>query len=70
MSMVNLTFVYDRKGKASKTKKGMVELRIYHEGVRKYISTGVKLFPKEWSNGSVVGRSQKMLGNHHADDGR
>ena len=57
MSMVNLTFVYDRKGKASKTKKGMVELRIYHEGVRKYFSTGVKLYPKEWSNGSVVGRT-------------
>lgn len=34
----------------------MVELRISAGKVRKYISTGVKLFPKEWSNGSVVGR--------------
>jgi hypothetical protein len=51
-----LTFVFDRKGQASKTKKGVVELRVYHDGKRKYISTGVQLLPKEWKNGSVVGR--------------
>jgi integrase len=52
----NLTFIYDRKKVASKTKAGVVELRISDENVRKYISTGVKLLPKEWSNGSVVCR--------------
>lgn len=51
-----LTFVYDRKGQATKTKPAVVELRITANKVRKYISTGVKLLPKEWSNGSVVGR--------------
>jgi len=51
-----LTFVYDRKGQATKTKPAVVELRITGDKVRKYISTGVKLLPKEWSNGSVVGR--------------
>ena len=56
MNIVNLTFVFDRKGQASKTKTGVVELRITHEGKRKYFSTGVKLYPKQWSNGSVVGR--------------
>ncbi len=52
----NLTYVFDRKGQASKTKPGTVELRICFRKVRKYISSGVKVFPKEWSNGSVVGR--------------
>lgn len=51
-----LTFIYDRKGQATKTKTAVVELRITADKVRKYISTGIKLLPKEWSNGSVVGR--------------
>lgn len=51
-----LTVVFDRKCQASKDKAGVVELRITHDKQRKYISTGIKLFPKEWSNGSVVGR--------------
>lgn len=52
----NLTFIFDRKGQATKTKAAVVELRITAGNTRKYISTGVKLLPKEWSNGSVVGR--------------
>lgn len=52
-----LTFVYDRKGQATKNKTAVVELRITAGKLRKYISTGVQLLPKEWSNGSVVGRS-------------
>ena len=51
-----LTFVFDRKGQADKKKTAVVELRISDGKVRKYISTGIKLLPKEWSNGSVVGR--------------
>jgi integrase len=34
----------------------VVELRITSERKRKYISTGVKVLPKQWKNGSVVGR--------------
>lgn len=56
MMKVFLTYVYDRKKVASKVKAGVVELRISTNKKRKYISTGVKLSPKEWSNGSVVGR--------------
>ena len=52
----NLTFVYDRRCQASKTRQAAVELRITANRERKYISTGIKLFPKEWSNGSVIGR--------------
>lgn len=56
MMKVILTYVFDRKKVASKTKAGVVELKISSNGKRKYISTGVRLLAKEWSNGSVVGR--------------
>lgn len=54
---VNLTLMFDRKGQSTKTKTGIVELKISADNKRKYISTGVKLLPKEWSNGSVIGRN-------------
>lgn len=50
-----LTFVFDRKKVADKKKEGVIELKITAGGKRKYISTGVKVFPKEWKNGEVVG---------------
>jgi integrase len=56
MVIPNLTLIYDRKGQASKERPAVVELRISAGKVRKYISTGVKLLPKEWKNGSVTGR--------------
>ena len=56
MMKVILTLVFDRKKVATKEKEGVVELRISQNKVRKYFSTGIKVFPKEWSNGSVVGR--------------
>ena len=56
MVIPNLTLIYDRKGQASKERPAVVELRISAGKVRKYISTGVKVLPKEWKNGSVVGR--------------
>ena len=56
MRIPNLSFVYDRKHQATNSTQGMVELRISMGKDRKYISTGIKLYPKEWSNGSVVCR--------------
>ena len=56
MLQPKLTFVFDRKGNASKTKEGVVELVISYNGVRRYFSTGVWVYPQEWANGSVVGR--------------
>lgn len=51
-----LTLIYDRRKQAGRSKTGVVELRITLGNKRKYISTGVRLLKKEWSNGSVVGR--------------
>ena len=56
MSLPILTLVFDRKKTATKTKAGMLELKITYNKVRKYISTGVKLLPKEWKDGRVVRR--------------
>lgn len=56
MKIANLEFVFDRRGRSSETKEGVVDLKITANRERKYISTGVKLLPKEWSNGSVVNR--------------
>lgn len=52
-----LTFIFDRKGQATNKKAAVVELRITAGKERRYISTGVKLLRKEWSNGAVVGRT-------------
>lgn len=53
MILPKLTFVYDRRGRGSRTNPAVVELSVYADGKRKYISTGVKLFPREWSDGEV-----------------
>ena len=63
MVIPNLTLVYDRKKLAEKDKAGVVELRISAGKTRKYISTGVKLLPKEWKNGSVTGREDMVFLN-------
>lgn len=51
-----LVFVYDRKKKATPKKSVSVELRITLERKSKYVSTGIRLFPKEWHRGTVVNR--------------
>ena len=56
MIIPSLTFVYDRKGQTRKREQGVVELRIGAGKQRKYLSTGIWLKPREWKNGSVVGR--------------
>lgn len=57
MKIPKIEFVYDRRGQASNKKSAVVEVRISYGGQRKYISTGIKLLKKEWSNGSVVCRT-------------
>lgn len=56
MSLPILTLVFDRKKRATNEKEGAVELRITLYKTQKYLSTGVRLYPKEWRNGRVVRR--------------
>lgn len=46
--------IYDRKKQANKTKKGLVQIEILFERRRKYISTGVKVFPENWKEKTMV----------------
>lgn len=41
--------VFDFKKEASETRKGTVHVRIYNNRRRTYASTGVRLYPAEWS---------------------
>jgi integrase len=56
MKVPHLTFIYDRKKRSNKNRKGLVELCIGNGRNRRWYSTGVNLYPREWDNGSVVGR--------------
>ena len=51
-----LVYIYDRKKKAGPKTAASVELRLTLERKSKYITTGVRLLPKEWHNGIVVNR--------------
>lgn len=51
-----ITFVFDRKHKAGPKKEGSVELRITYNRRASYISTGIRLLPRQWKNGTVCNR--------------
>lgn len=43
-----IKFIFDRQHRASREKKGSIEMRITFESKQKYAATGVKCFPGEW----------------------
>lgn len=52
----SIELIYDRRKKANKNKEAIIEIRITYDYKQKYISTGIKVLPKEWKNKKVVGR--------------
>lgn len=52
-----IKIIFDRKGKATKTKLGTVEIEVYSDGVRKRYSTGVRIFSDQWKDGRVHNHS-------------
>ena len=59
-ALPTLNFVYDRKKVSSSAKEGVVELRLTFNRKCKYISTGVKLLPKQWRKEKVTNRPDAM----------
>ena len=59
--------IYNRYHKASDSKDAVIEVRIYYMGKAKWISTGIRVFPKEWRNGRIVGRGDAMQLNRQLD---
>ena len=51
-----LEFVFNRKKTAGANKEGAVELRITFERKQKYMTTGIRVLPKQWHRGTIVNR--------------
>lgn len=49
-----VSFVFDRRKKATTSVKASVEIRITHNYKQKFISTGVRLYSNQWKNGKIV----------------
>lgn len=62
-----LTYIYNRYGKASPTRDAVIELRIAYNNRQKYLSTGIRLYPKEWQRGRVVNRLDAAILNKTLD---
>lgn len=62
-----LTYIYNRYGKASPTRDAVIELRIAYKNKQKYLSTGIRLLPKEWQRGRVVNRLDAAILNKTLD---
>lgn len=62
-----LTYIYNRYGKASPTRDAVIELRIAYDNRQKYLSTRIRLFPKEWQRGRVVNRLDAAILNKTLD---
>lgn len=60
MRLPVLSFVYDRKKRASAKRPASVEFRMTYMGKQKYMSTGVHLLPKQWRNGMVTNRADAV----------
>ena len=49
MNYPKLRFVFDRKRVATKKNKGLVQIEVYSDRKRKFISTGVKVYSDQWN---------------------
>lgn len=56
MIIPTIKLIYDRKHTATQKNEAPVEVRITYNRKPRYISTGVRLLPKHWRNGTVVNR--------------
>lgn len=60
-------FVYNRYRKASATQDAVIEIRVYYQGKAKYMSTRIRVFPKEWQRDRVVNRVDAVILNKQMD---
>lgn len=60
LKVPTIKFVYNRRGVATKNHTASVEMRIGHDRLCKYLSTGIRLLPKEWRNDRVTGRTDAI----------
>ncbi len=62
-----LKYIYNRYRKASPTRDAVIELRIAYNNKQKYLSTGIRMFPKEWQRGRITNRLDAIILNKTLD---
>ncbi len=67
MGTPTLKLIYDRRHRATSTKEGAIELRITYNRIQKHATTGVRVLPKQWRNGTVVNRLDAFELQHTLD---
>ena len=60
-------YLYNRYGYASDTRDHIIELYIHFNKKSKFISTGIRVFPREWKNGFVTNRPDAVQLNRFLD---
>lgn len=72
MNYPQVSLIYNRYKKASSIRKATIEIRISYKRKQKYISTGIKVLPNQWSEGKVIKCPQalelNMQLNNQLDD--
>lgn len=62
-----IKFVHNRYKQASSTRDAVIELRIAYGNRQKYLSTGIRVFEKEWKGDHVVNRVDAAILNRTLD---
>ena len=61
--MITTKIIFDRRKQATRTKDGIVEVRVTVDRKSMYISTGVRVYHNEWAAGRVVNRHDAAVLN-------
>lgn len=59
--------IFDRYHKAAPNREASIEARITHNGMQKYLSTGVRVLPRQWHDGMVTARIDAVQLNEFLD---
>lgn len=61
--MITQKIVFDRRKTASRTREGIIEIRVIIDRKAIYLSTGVRVHKNEWASGMIVNRSDAEVLN-------
>lgn len=58
---------WNRYNKASSSQDAVIEVRVFYQRKVKYMSTRIRVYPKEWKDGRVVNRMDALILNKQLD---
>lgn len=62
-----IKYIYNRYKQASSTRDAVIELRIAYGNRQKYLSTGIRVYEKEWKGDHIVNRVDAAILNRTLD---